>query len=52
MAGKVTPYAHSPLTKKQQVAAMFNNIAWRYDFLNRFLSFGIDRNWRRKRLPY
>lgn len=27
---------------------MFNNIAWRYDFLNRFLSFGIDRSWRRK----
>ena len=27
---------------------MFNNIAWRYDFLNHFLSFGIDRYWRRK----
>jgi len=48
MSGKVTPYAHSSLSKKQQVAAMFNNIAWRYDFLNRFLSFGIDRTWRKK----
>ena len=27
---------------------MFNNIAWRYDFLNHFLSFGTDRIWRRK----
>ena len=25
---------------------MFNNIAWRYDFLNHFLSFGIDHYWR------
>lgn len=27
---------------------MFDNIAFRYDFLNHFLSFGIDRGWRRK----
>ncbi len=27
---------------------MFNNIAWRYDFLNHFLSFGIDRYWRKQ----
>jgi len=27
---------------------MFDLIAWRYDFLNHFLSFGIDRSWRRK----
>lgn len=27
---------------------MFNNIAWRYDFLNHFLSFGVDNYWRRK----
>src|SRR5690606_30082991 len=29
---------------------MFDEIAFRYDFLNRFLSFGIDRSWRRKAL--
>lgn len=27
---------------------MFNNIAWRYDFLNHFLSFGIDTYWRKQ----
>ncbi len=34
--------------KKQQVKLMFNNIAHRYDFLNHFLSAGIDYSWRRK----
>ncbi len=35
-------------TKKTMVRQMFNNIAPRYDFLNHFLSAGIDRMWRRK----
>lgn len=30
------------------VASMFDSIAWRYDFLNHFLSFNIDRLWRKK----
>ena len=34
--------------KKAAVESMFDSIAWRYDFLNHFLSFGIDRFWRRK----
>lgn len=34
--------------KKEQVQHMFDNIAHRYDFLNHFLSAGIDRGWRRK----
>lgn len=34
--------------KKQQVRSMFNNIAHRYDFLNHFLSAGIDYRWRKK----
>lgn len=44
----VTPYNISDRSKKQQVAEMFNNIAPRYDFLNHFLSLGIDILWRRK----
>jgi demethylmenaquinone methyltransferase/2-methoxy-6-polyprenyl-1,4-benzoquinol methylase len=34
--------------KKAAIESMFDSIAWRYDFLNRFLSLGIDRMWRRK----
>jgi demethylmenaquinone methyltransferase / 2-methoxy-6-polyprenyl-1,4-benzoquinol methylase len=34
--------------RKQQVQSMFDSIAGRYDFLNHFLSFGIDKGWRRK----
>ncbi|MEA1874092.1 MAG: bifunctional demethylmenaquinone methyltransferase/2-methoxy-6-polyprenyl-1,4-benzoquinol methylase UbiE [Bacteroidota bacterium] len=30
------------------VEQMFNRIALRYDFLNHFLSFGIDKSWRKK----
>lgn len=44
----VVPYKDSELGKKQQVAGMFNDIAFRYDFLNRFLSAGIDVRWRKK----
>jgi demethylmenaquinone methyltransferase / 2-methoxy-6-polyprenyl-1,4-benzoquinol methylase len=47
---KVVPYKESGLNKKEQVAAMFNDIAFRYDFMNRFLSAGIDVSWRKKAL--
>jgi demethylmenaquinone methyltransferase / 2-methoxy-6-polyprenyl-1,4-benzoquinol methylase len=46
----VVPYKESNSSKKQQVAEMFNDIAFRYDFLNRFLSAGIDIQWRKKAL--
>ncbi len=44
----VKPYCGSTKGKKQQVAEMFDNIAPKYDFLNHFLSFGVDKIWRRK----
>lgn len=46
----VVPYKESESSKKQQVAAMFDDIAFKYDFLNRFLSAGIDIRWRKKAL--
>jgi len=36
--------------KKKQVKIIFDNIAGRYDFLNHFLSFGLDFYWRKKAL--
>ncbi len=48
MAKIVTPYNDQDRSKKQQVEQMFDNIAPTYDFLNHFLSAGIDRRWRRK----
>ena len=44
----IVPQKDSSLSKKEQVADMFNSIAFRYDFLNRFLSAGIDITWRKK----
>lgn len=44
----VVPFKDSELGKKQQIAHMFDRIAFRYDFLNRFLSGGIDIYWRKK----
>lgn len=36
------------MPQKESVKAMFNEISGNYDFLNHFLSFGIDRIWRRR----
>jgi demethylmenaquinone methyltransferase / 2-methoxy-6-polyprenyl-1,4-benzoquinol methylase len=44
----VKPYGQDDKTKKQEVAEMFNNISAKYDFLNHFLSLGIDKLWRKK----
>jgi demethylmenaquinone methyltransferase/2-methoxy-6-polyprenyl-1,4-benzoquinol methylase len=46
----VVPDLASNLPKKEQVALMFDQIAPQYDFLNRFLSAGIDISWRKKAL--
>jgi len=44
----VKPYSDKPGSKKEQVEQMFDNISPKYDFLNHFLSMGIDKGWRRK----
>lgn len=46
----VTPRSDSTQSKKQQVAEMFDRIAGRYDFMNRFLSARVDLYWRKKAL--
>lgn len=43
----IVPYKEQEDGKKKQVARMFDNIAPKYDFLNHFLSMGIDHLWRR-----
>ena len=45
---EVKPYGNENKSKKEEVAEMFNNISKRYDFLNHFLSLGIDKIWRKK----
>jgi len=47
MAEHVKPY-NKEENKKGQVSKMFDNIAPYYDFLNRFLTLGIDTIWRKK----
>ncbi len=44
----VKPYKKEDKSKKEEVAEMFNNISKKYDFLNHFLSLGIDKLWRKK----
>ena len=48
MPKEITPYKNSSLTKKEQVAKMFDTISGNYDSLNRVISFGIDVKWRKK----
>lgn len=47
MSENVTPYKDQQVAKKEQVATMFNNISKTYDFLNHFMSLGIDIIWRK-----
>ena len=45
-AEKITPYG-SNATKTDQVKDMFDSIAPAYDFMNRAMTFGIDKIWRK-----
>lgn len=48
MEEKVTPYKNSSKGKKQQVEQMFDTISENYDGLNRVISLGTDKSWRKK----
>lgn len=47
---EVKPYQSPGKSKKDEVEQMFDKISGSYDLLNRVLSLGIDRNWRKKAL--
>ncbi|QCI28622.1 bifunctional demethylmenaquinone methyltransferase/2-methoxy-6-polyprenyl-1,4-benzoquinol methylase UbiE [Caminibacter pacificus] len=36
------------MSKQEQIVRMFDSIAKKYDFVNRVLTFGIDKKWREK----
>lgn len=40
------------LIKKERVKRIFDSISYRYDFLNHFLSLGIDFYWRKKAIQH
>ena len=52
MSAIIVPYKDKNTGKKEQVAEMFDNISAKYDFLNHFLSGGIDILWRKKAISF
>ncbi len=44
----INPYEGDTRHKSEQVEEMFDHIAPAYDFMNRAMTLGIDRRWRRR----
>jgi demethylmenaquinone methyltransferase/2-methoxy-6-polyprenyl-1,4-benzoquinol methylase len=42
----ITPYKSSTESKREQVEKMFDNVSGNYDFLNKIITFGMDKGWR------
>ena len=47
-----TPDTVAHTQEKERTAEMFNDIAGSYDFLNHFLSAGIDKSWRKRAIKF
>ncbi|MDE6225740.1 MAG: class I SAM-dependent methyltransferase, partial [Muribaculaceae bacterium] len=45
-AEKINPYHGDSRPKTEQVRDMFDSIAPAYDFMNRAMTFGVDKWWR------
>lgn len=50
-AEKIRPYGNEE-QKTQQVKRMFDKIAFAYDKLNRLMSLGLDKSWRKKGIAF
>ena len=48
MSSQITPYKNSGESKGEQVEKMFDNISGNYDFLNRLITFRMDKRWRQR----
>ncbi len=47
MSEQLTPY-NTDKTKKEQISEMFDTISGEYDGLNRAITFGVDKSWRKR----
>lgn len=48
MSNEIKPNSQSDKSKKEQVGAMFDDISSSYDKVNRFISLGLDRFWKKR----